>query len=170
MAGPLIVTAELAAADFAWLDGLRREHYPPERNRVPAHITLFRSLPPAAEAEVRRLLSEACAASAPRATVSGLIDLGEGVAVRVRSEELGEIRDFMAERLHGLLTAQDRGGWDPHVTIQNKSDRRSVRELLRKLEPRIEPRPIGIRGLSLFRYDEGNWIAVAGYRFRGQAR
>ena len=28
VAGPLIVTAELGPADFAWLDGLRRQHYP----------------------------------------------------------------------------------------------------------------------------------------------
>ncbi|HEU5286581.1 MAG TPA: 2'-5' RNA ligase family protein, partial [Sphingomicrobium sp.] len=38
--GALIVTAELGAEDFAWLDALRRRHYPPERNRVPAHLTL----------------------------------------------------------------------------------------------------------------------------------
>ena len=38
MAGPLIVTAELAPADFAWLNALRRQHYPAERNQLPANI------------------------------------------------------------------------------------------------------------------------------------
>ena len=167
MAGPLIVTAELGAADFAWLDGLRRQHYSPERNRVPAHLTLFRSLPPSAEGEVRRVLARACSAPAPGALISGLMDLGGGVALRVRSDELDALREQMAEHFHGLLTPQDSSGWVPHVTIQNKAERGAVRELLRTLEAAIELRPLSIRGLLLFRYNEGLWEPLGGYRFRG---
>lgn len=167
MAGPLIITAEFGAADFAWLDGLRRQHYPATRNRVPAHLTMFRSLPPAAESEVRRVLSRACADSAPQAIISGLMDLGGGVALRIRSDDLDQLREAMAEHFHGLLTPQDSGGWVPHVTIQNKVERGAARELLRMLETTIELRPLSIRGLSLFRYDEGVWRPVAGYVFRG---
>ena len=58
MAGPLIVTAELGSDDFAWLNGLRRQHYPADRNVVPAHMSLFRALPPSAEAEIRHVLAE----------------------------------------------------------------------------------------------------------------
>ena len=167
MAGPLIITAELGAADFALLDGLRRRHYPAERNRVPAHLTLFRSLPPTAEAEVRRALARASAAAPPRATIAGLMDLGRGVAMRVRSGELDAIRDDLADQFHGLLTAQDGSGWVPHVTIQNKADRGAVRALLRDLVSHAEPRPLNIRGLSLFRYNDGLWDGLGGYRFRG---
>jgi len=167
VAGPLIITAELGAADFAWLDGLRRQHYPPERNRVPAHLTLFRSLPPSAEGEVRRVLGSTCSAPAPAAVISGLMDLGGGVALRVRSDALDALREQMADRFHGLLTPQDSGGWVPHVTIQNKAERAAVRELLRTLETAIELRPLSIRGLLLFRYDEGLWEPLGGYRFRG---
>ncbi len=167
MAGPLIVTAELEPADFAWLDGLRRKHYPADRNRVPAHLTLFHSLPPGEEAEVRRVLSRACAAGAPAAMISGLMDLGGGVAVRIRSDGLDDIRAEMVDHFHGLLTPQDSGGWVPHVTIQNKTERGSVRELLRTLESQIELRPLTIRGLLLFRYLGGPWEALATYRFRG---
>jgi hypothetical protein len=39
-----ILTAELDPASFAWLDWLRREHFPPERNLLPAHLTLFHRL------------------------------------------------------------------------------------------------------------------------------
>jgi len=38
MAGALIVTAEIAPPDLAWLDRLRRAHYPPNRNQLPAHL------------------------------------------------------------------------------------------------------------------------------------
>lgn len=167
MAGPLIVTAELGRADLVWLDGLRRQHYPAERNRVPAHLTLFRSLPPTAEAEVRRVLASACAAPAPRTTIVGPMDLGGGVAIRVRSDDLDDIRAEMVEHFHGLLTPQDSSGWIPHVTVQNKAERGAVRELLRQLDREIEPRPLSIRGLLVFRYDDGLWEPLAGYRFRG---
>ena len=48
---PLIVTAELPADVMAWADGLRRAHFPPERNQVRAHVTLFHALPPAGIAD-----------------------------------------------------------------------------------------------------------------------
>ncbi len=36
MAAPLLVTADLPPDVFAWADGLRRAHFPPERNRLKA--------------------------------------------------------------------------------------------------------------------------------------
>ena len=165
MASPLIVTAELGASDFAWLDALRRRHYPAERNRVPAHLTLFRTLPPSAEAEVRRAMRSACSAKAPPAIIDAPMDLGGGVALRLRSSELDTIREEMIEHLHGLLTAQDNGGWVPHVTIQNKVERGVARALLRSLEG-FEPRRIAIRGLLLFAYKDGPWEPRGGHRFR----
>lgn len=166
MAGPLILTAEFGAADFAWLDALRRRHYPAERNRVPAHLTIFRTLPPSAGGEVRTAMRSACSSSAPAAIIDDVMDLGGGVAFRVRSPELDSIREELVEQFHGLLTPQDSGGWIPHVTIQNKAERGAVRALLRSLEQGFEPRPLMIRGLSLFAYKEGPWEPLGGFRFR----
>ena len=59
MAGPLIVTAELGPEDFAWLNGLRRQHFPPERNQLAAHLTMFHAIPPSAESELRQILRNA---------------------------------------------------------------------------------------------------------------
>lgn len=42
---PLVLIAELDDESFAWLDGLRRRHFPPERNHLAAHLTLFHALP-----------------------------------------------------------------------------------------------------------------------------
>lgn len=166
MAGALIVTAELGKADFAELDALRRRHYPPERNRVPAHLTLFRALPPSSEPEVRRSLARAAAAPAPRADICGVMDLDSGVALRVASEELQRVRDDLAGQFHGLLTAQDVGRWTPHVTIQNKVEPRTARALLREMRATFEPRPLKIAGLQLIRYVEGEWEPLASYCFR----
>ena len=43
-AAPLIVTAELPRDIYALAEGLRRRHYPPERNQVAAHVALFPGL------------------------------------------------------------------------------------------------------------------------------
>ena len=42
---PLVLTAALDDETFDWLDGLRRRHFPPERNHLAAHLTLFHALP-----------------------------------------------------------------------------------------------------------------------------
>ena len=167
MAGPLIVTAELGAADFAWLDGLRRRHYPPDRNRVPAHLTLFHALAPSAEAEVRQRLSEMAAHRAPSARITALIDLDGGVAFRIVSQELDAMRSELAHDLHGLFGAQDAAGWRPHVTIQNKVEPRAASELRRSLEGDFQPRSLSIAGLGLHRYLSGPWETLAVYKFRG---
>ena len=167
MAGALIVTAELAAEDLAWLDGLRSRHYAPERNRVPAHLTMFHALAPSAEEEARRRLAGQSARAAPAARIAGLMDLGGGVALRVVSDDLDAIRDELADDFHGLLGAQDSGGWRPHVTIQNKVAPKASRELLRSLERDFQPRPLRIAGLGLHRYLGGPWETLGVWKFRG---
>ena len=167
MAGALIVTAELAPADFAWLDSMRRQFYPAERNRVSAHLTMFHALPPSLEDEARHRLARAAGAKPPRATIAGLMDLGGGVAFRVVSEELDQIRGELTDGFHGMLGAQDSGGWRPHVTIQNKVPNRDARQLLEALEVGFEPRPLGISGLGLHRYLGGPWERLQAWPFRG---
>jgi hypothetical protein len=166
MAGPLIVTAELGRDDFAWLQGLRRTHFPPERNQLPAHFTMFHALPPSAEREVRNSLARLADARPPAAQVAGLMNLGGGVAYRVVSEELDRIRDELASQFHGLLTAQDSGGWRPHVTIQNKVPPAPARALRQLREARFEPRPLRISGLGLHRDLGGPWEPLGVYAFR----
>jgi DNA-binding Lrp family transcriptional regulator len=167
LAGPLILLASLGPADFVRLDALRRQHYPVDRNRVPAHLTVFRSLPPSAEDEVRRVLTRISSFPPPKAAEQGLMDLGGGVAIRIRSEDLDRLREELSEDFHGLLSAQDRGGWIPHVTIQNKVEPKVARALLRSLEKDFRPRPLQIAGLELVRHSEGEWERLANYRFRG---
>lgn len=163
---PLIVTAELGAEDFAWLDALRRRHFPPERNQLPAHLTLFHALPPSAEQEVRARLAEHSAGPAPAVFIAGLVNLGGGVAYRVVSEKLDAIRDELSHDLHGLLSAQDSAGWRPHVTIQNKVAPPAARALRQSLERDFSERPLRIAGLGLHRYLGGPWETLRLYPFR----
>ena len=166
MAGALIITAELAQDDFSWIEGLRRAHYPRERNQVRAHLTMFHALPPSAEGEVRARLAQLVRRPAPIAMIAGLMDLGGGVAFRVVSPDLDRIRAELADDLRGLLGAQDNRGWRPHITIQNKVAPKTARALKDSLERGFSPRPLGLRGLGLHRYLGGPWEPLANYPFR----
>jgi hypothetical protein len=166
MAGALIITAELGASDQARFDAQRARHFPPERNRLPAHLTMFHALPPSAELEVKRRLGELASQSPPRAIAAGLMNLGGGVAFRIVSDDLERIRDSLTDDFRGLLSAQDAGGWRPHITVQNKVSAKEARRLLIELERDFAPGPVKISGLGLHRYLDGPWEPVAVYPFR----
>src|SRR4051794_5730118 len=78
---PLIVTAQLDAGAQALLDGLRRAHFPPERNHLAAHLTLFHHLPGAEEDAVTATLREHAARAPLTGTADRPMKLGRGVAV-----------------------------------------------------------------------------------------
>ncbi len=100
--------------------------------------------------------------------IAGLMDLGGGAAFRVVSDDLDAIRDDIAGHFHGLLSAQDAGGWRPHVTIQNKVPAKEARALIAALERDFRSRPLGIAALALHRYLGGPWENIAHYPFRGR--
>ena len=134
---------------------------------MPAHLTLFRHLPPSLEAELKQRLSVYTATPPPRAIVAGVIDLGEGTAFRVESEELEDIRYELAEAFRGMLTPQDMAPWRPHVTIQNKVEPREARRLQAELRATFQPRPLEISGLASWRYLGGPWQPIRTHAFRG---
>ena len=128
---PIIVSALFGASDFAFFDGLRRQHFPSERNVIAAHLTMFHHLAPDLAPELKqRLVAETRGIGPPRARIGGLINLGQGVAFRIESPELEDIRARLAEAFGPMLTPQDRAGWRPHVTIQNKVLPAEAKELI----------------------------------------
>ena len=167
MTAPLIVTADFAPAELAFLDAERRAHFPPERNILPAHLTLFHALPPSVESELRRRLAEAADREAPRAMLAGLRSLGTGVAYAVVSDELDALRGDLADAFTGCLTAQDGQGWRAHVTIQNKVSAGTAQALLADKQRDFRPRPLALAGLALHRYEQGPWRFVQRWKFRG---
>lgn len=167
-AAPLIVSALFAAADHAWLDGLRRAHFPPERNVLAAHLTLFHHLPPSLAPELRRRLADATrGVRAPRAEAAGLIGLGRGVAIRIVSPDLMDIRAELARAFSGLLTPQDQAGWRPHVTIQNKVAPDEARALERRLSADFTPRAVKLAALAAWHYRGGPWELMSRHPFDG---
>ncbi|KEQ52693.1 2'-5' RNA ligase family protein [Sphingobium chlorophenolicum] len=167
MAAPIIVTALLGAADFGWADGLRRAHFPEERNLVPAHVTLFHHLPPSVLEEVAARLKRLCAGSPPAARLAEVMLLGRGVAYRVESPGLMAMREELVEAFAGLLTPQDQGRPRFHITVQNKVDPAEAKALAAELRRGFGPRPLAIAGLAAWHYRGGPWELAMKASFRG---
>ena len=165
---PLIVTAELPADLQSWASQLRRAHFPPERNVLDAHVTLFHALPPGNEGEVRDCLAALARDHPPvPARLAGIMKLGKGTALQLESPAMLDLRDALAERFHGLLTPQDTHRPRLHVTIQNKVSLEEARALQAQLAPQILPRDFAFRGLELHAYKGGPWELIRRWRFRG---
>lgn len=164
---PIIVTALLGDADFAWADALRRAHFPPARNRVPAHVTLFHHLPPSLAAEIAERLAGEARARAPEAVIARVLRLGAGTAFAIHSAELSAIRARLADAWAGLLTPQDAAGWRAHLTVQNKVPRAAAEALHATLADGFRPRPLAIAGLAAWRYLGGPWERLSTHMFLG---
>lgn len=171
MRAPLVVTAVLPAALQGRAEGLRRAHYPPERNQVPAHVTLLRALPPSLEAEARSLLGALAAEMPPvPATLTGVMDLGTGTALAIDSPAMLDLRALIADRFHGMLTLQDQGEPRLHATVQNKVARAEAKALQAGLAATFRPERFTFAGLAMHRWLGGPWEDAGHWAFRGRAR
>jgi len=166
---PFIVTGELPPDILAWADGLRRAHFPPARNWLKAHVTLFHSFAPSLKEELPRFLAAMAGEFAPpKAEVTGLMDLGSGTAIALRAPALLTVRGRIADHFWDMLTKQDQGGKKLHITIQNKVKREDALALQRALEP-VLPRPqFAFTGLGLHIYRGPQWEPVQVWKFRGK--
>jgi len=163
---PIIVTALFGPADQAFFDGERSAYFPPERNHLAAHLTMFHHLPPSLAPELRRrLVAETRGHPMPRARLADVFSLGRGVAYRIDSEELAAIRARLAAAFAGLLTPQDAGGWRAHVTVQNKVEPAAAKALLTALRDGFRPRPVAIAGLAAYWYRGGPWEMLSRHMF-----
>ena len=168
MTDPLIISAVLAADAQDDLDARRRRHFPAERLHVGAHLTLFHALPGDRETEVAATLAELTAARPrPAITVDEPFGLGRGVAYRMRSPVLEQIRAEIADTFRDVLTDQDARPWRPHVTIQNKVDPAQARRTLEAERSGHSAYETVVEALALWRYRHGPWEAAGECSFGG---
>ncbi len=163
---PLVVTLLLDDAAQARLDRLRAQHFPPERNHLAAHVTLFHALPGEHLDAVRADLSAAADRPGFDVAVTGVRFLGRGVAYVLSSPEVAEMRNGLAAGWQPWLTPQDRQKHSPHVTVQNKVAPQAARALHDRLLADFVPESVRARGLGLWRYLGGPWESMGEHPFR----
>ncbi|MCZ2824157.1 MULTISPECIES: 2'-5' RNA ligase family protein [unclassified Modestobacter] len=165
MPPPLIVSLLLDEAAQQRFDRLRAAHFPPERNHLRAHVTLFHALPGEHRAAVGRELAAVAARSGFEVAVTGVRFLGRGVALDLSAPELTTLRAGLADAFDPWLTRQDRQWSRPHVTVQNKVAPEAARALHAELAASFVPQTVTARGLGLWRYLGGPWAAEAEFPF-----
>lgn len=159
---PLILTARIADADLEPFDRLRQAHFPPDRNFLRAHLTMFHRLPGEYQPRIEEALhSIAQTTKVIAVDVSELRHLGAGVAYSITSEALLGIHAVLKTEFLSWLGPQDRQTWRPHITVQNKSSKAVADELYRTLNQNFQPRPIDVIGLDLWEYLGGPWRHAA---------
>ncbi len=157
----------LAANDQARFDRLRQAHFPSHLNHIAAHVTLFHHLPGTEFDAVHHALGQLAAASAPcTASVTGLRSLGRGVAYNLECAPLTQLRTALARAFHEQLTPQDRQGFRPHVTIQNKVAPQEAAALLALMQAGFTPYTVAVEGLALWHYRGGPWEPAGRFPFR----
>ena len=155
----LLLTAELAQPAQDLFEALRQRHFPPERNLIPAHVSVFHTLPGGAQgriaARLRGLAAERCAV-----TVTEPFTLGRGVAFRLQAPALLAARAALARDWASWLTPQDAQGYRPHVTVQNKVAAEKARLTLWQLRQGFVPFQTEVVAWRLWRYLGGPWEAL----------
>jgi 2'-5' RNA ligase len=164
---PFVLTLEMDGGSFARLDALRKQYFPPERNIVPAHITLFHQLPGDRAREIKAMLRDAVAGRPVLdVEVTEVKFLGQGVGLSLRSPQLLSLRENLAAEWWPWLVAQDRAGYRPHVTLQNKVSAAEARKTQQSVAASFRPFTIRGMGLHLWRYLGGPWEDAGLFRFR----
>ena len=169
-AAPLIVTLTLDEASFSFFNNLRQQHFPPERNYLQAHLTLFHHLPVTEPAIIETIQLIAVQYSTLPLAVTGTAFIGAGVAYKIESRELVQLHASLQAAWKDWLTPQDRQRLWPHVTVQNKVAATTARALYEELTATFQPFTAYGTGLSVWAYKGGPWEAVANYTFDKETR
>ncbi len=163
---PLILTLQIDERSFAFFDAQRQRSFPPDRNFIPAHLTLFHKLPGERLDTIRRDVEAAAAAQQPfRLDVTGLRSLGRGVAYTLASSDLASLRQGLAHKWDPWLGSQDRQKHQPHVTVQNKVEPSDAKVLLAELSEAFTPFQATALGLDLWWYRGGPWERAGSFLF-----
>lgn len=166
MSDPLLLTLKLDPITFGQTNALRQQYFPPERNVVPAHIILFHQLPENCKsAVVERLRSHCEQVTRFPLALPTLTSLGNGVAIKVESPALMHLQKALAEVWEHWLIPQDRQGYRPHITIQNKVKPAEAKRVYESLQKQWQPLQGWGEGLLLWSYRRGPWELIDEFCF-----
>jgi 2'-5' RNA ligase len=169
MSLPLILTLNIDTESFHFFDELRQLYFPPERNFLAAHVTLFHHLPGAKIEEIKADLQKvADEISIFPLEFTQWRFLGKGSAMTIQSAELLRLRAKLANLWQDDLTAQDKQKFQPHITVQNKVAPDTARELYKQLFAEWEVKNGAGEGLTLWHYVGPVWRFEQEFLFRNE--
>ncbi|MEK6476495.1 2'-5' RNA ligase family protein [Catalinimonas sp. 4WD22] len=164
---PLILSLRLDEDSQIFFNQLRKRYFPPERNYLDAHLTLFHHLPGEEIRNIKKQLREvSTTTSIFPLEVTKVKMIGRGVAHQLESDALMKMHKELARQWQKWLTPQDSQKLWPHITGQNKVDPDKAKMLYEKLSDSFEPLTAYATGLSLWAYQNGPWKHKDEFSFR----
>lgn len=168
MHAPLILTLALNDEAEAFFNTLRQQHFPPERNFLKAHLTLFHHLPPD-EPTILKSIKTVCANEKRFSLhVIEVTSIGRGVAYKVASNNLQRLHKQWQQQWQPWLIPQDKQTLWPHITVQNKVAPQTAQALLQQLQRSFSPFEIQGIGLRLWKYLGGPWELLETFLLEGE--
>ncbi len=164
---PLILTLRMNDAAATHFTALRQSYFPPERNFLTAHITLFHKLPGTSLVRIMNTLNTIAAKRMIfNMQTDQLLFFGAGVAYRVEAPDALLLLQELASAWDDMLAPQDRKNhFVPHITVQNKVRADVAKDLYAKLSAEFESYTMHAIGLDLWHYQGGPWSHAAGFDF-----
>ena len=165
---PLIVSARLDDEAQSFFNQKRQEFFPPERNYLDAHLTLFHKLPEDKKAAIcndLKMLTNKT--EIMKAEVNDIMFMGFGSAYVIDCPRLFHLRAALVTEWCDLLTPQDKQTFKPHVTFQNKVPAEQAKQVFAAQKDKFTPFSCKILGLSLWHYDNGPWELIEDFMFQG---
>jgi 2'-5' RNA ligase superfamily protein len=161
---PLILTLGINNEAQQYFDDLRRLYFPPERNFLKAHLTLFHLLPdePGIYDDLYQMAEKQPIFSLQ---AERIVSIGKGTAIKIKSQELMSLHRALQDRWLDFLSAQDKQKLWAHVTIQNKVSPETAGELQTLLNVSFKPFRFRASGFRLWRYLGGPWEELAFFKF-----
>ncbi|MEO6916132.1 MAG: 2'-5' RNA ligase family protein [Chitinophagaceae bacterium] len=154
---PLIFTLVLDERSTAFFNALRSTHFPQAINYLDAHLTLFHKLPAHQPQAMERSFELISGWPSFQLKTTGLRNLGRGVAYKLESSSLDDLRARLKLIWQPWLSSQDNQGFRAHITIQNKVEPKEARELLGQLSQDFQPFESAALGINTYEYLGGPW-------------
>lgn len=168
MPAPHILTLALNNEAETFFDTLRQRHFPPERNFLKSHLTLFHHLPPDEPIILEAIKTLCMQQELFTLHVVDVVSIGRGVAYKIESNTLQILHKQWQQQWQPWLIPQDKQKLWPHVTVQNKVAPQTARELLQQLQDLFTPFEIQGIGLRLWKYLGGPWELLETFLFEGK--
>lgn len=171
-----VLTLRLSPALHDTLNDLRTRYFPPERLKVPAHLTLFHALPHSELPSVVDTLESVAARTRPFKVATGeafkLGKAGVAIAPGEGTSEGAHVHAELRERWSRWLSKQDAKAFKAHWTVQNKvEDEEKVEQTFGEVQRWTKE--VGARGeadgLVLWRYNYGRWEFERDFAFGAEA-
>jgi 2'-5' RNA ligase len=172
-----VLTLRTDRAHHDRMSAMRDKYFPPERNTVRAHLTLFNALPESKmKSSIVPLLQEVAAATGPfRIRVKRPFQMKEGFGVNMSPREgPPPLKDLLVKlrgtwKEEGFLSDQDSAPRGMHYTLMNKvSDKEKLEAAFEEFKESWTGDEGIVDGLELFRYHKGRWYWTQSFEFTGQ--